>query len=82
MKNKNLTRFIIINNFLGSLAIMYVLYEEFPNWGEILASIYFIISIFTSIFFMVALYDLEEAYNYYLKKEKERREMIKQGERK
>jgi len=64
MKEKlrsKLFRFIFIHYILGSFAIMYVLYE-IPNWGEIFATIYFVISFFTFVSFLGELGGFIENY--------------------
>lgn len=64
MKDKlksKLFKFIFIHYILGSFAIMCILYD-IPNWGEILASIYFVIACFTFVSFLGELGGLIESY--------------------
>ena len=74
MKDKlksKLFRFIFIHYILGSFAIIYVLYE-IPDWGEILALIYFCIAFFTFVSFLSELGGLIETYEsleQYVKKD-------------
>lgn len=57
------TRFILINNFLGMIAIAYCLGRIIPEWSEIIGTFYFVMWAYNTAMFITTLFESQDYIN-------------------